>query len=162
MTTPPTRTAMAGLLCAMLWGNAAAAADPVAVDVIIESFCPCSATWESTFATKIAPHFGSAVQLNRWFDASREGSQHCCDPSTNGRNTTILPIVPRNSSLVTCFHTKVGLHTLHTSQQCVIRFLLLHTSPLHTSPLHTSPSHTSHLTANVSSSHPLFMYILKG
>lgn len=81
---------------------------PVPVDVIIESFCPCSATWETTFATKIAPHFGDAVQLNRWFDASAQGSQHCCDPSTDGRNTTILPIVPKNSSLVTCFHTKVN------------------------------------------------------
>ena len=27
-------------------------------------------------------------------------------PTTQGRKTTLLPVVPKNSSLVTCFHTK--------------------------------------------------------
>ena len=114
---------MAGLLCAVAVHAATATATatapaPVPVDVIIESFCPCSATWEFMFATKIAPHFGNAVELRRWFDASAQGSQHCCDPSTAGRKTTPLPIVPKNSSLVTCFHTKVEC-TANRLQRCV-------------------------------------------
>lgn len=98
------RLAQASLLiCA---ASAAAAAPLVPVDVIVESFCPCSATWEYMFATEIAPKLGAIVELRRWFDASAQGSQHCCDPSTKGRKTTPLPIIPKNSSLVTCFHTK--------------------------------------------------------
>eukprot|EP01048_Picozoa_sp_COSAG05_P005562 COSAG05_NODE_333_length_11249_cov_629.633094_4_plen_157_part_00 len=46
--------ALASLLCA---ANVAAGAAPplVPVDIIIESFCPCSASFEYMFATEIAP-----------------------------------------------------------------------------------------------------------
>ena len=99
----------AGLLYAATAAAAAGAATagpPVPVDVIVESFCPCSATWEHMFATEIAPKLGGIVKLQRWFDASARGSQHCCDPSTAGRKTTPLPIIPNSSKLVTYFHTK--------------------------------------------------------
>jgi hypothetical protein len=43
------RYAVSALLCVAMVGGTGAtvvAAPPVPVDVIIESFCPCSATWE--------------------------------------------------------------------------------------------------------------------
>jgi hypothetical protein len=96
----------------------ATSAPLVPVDVIIESFCPCSASFEYMFATEIAPKLGAFIELRRWFDASARGSQHCCDPSTEGRKTTPLPIIPKNSSLVTCFHTKLEC-VANGLQRCV-------------------------------------------
>lgn len=53
----------------------------VVVEIMGESFCPCSAHWHASFSDDILPLVGEAVELRRFFDHKQNGTQGCCNPS---------------------------------------------------------------------------------
>jgi len=53
----------------------------VKVELMAESFCPCSGAWEGEFLADIVPQIGSLIELDRFFDAAAKGTQGCCNPS---------------------------------------------------------------------------------
>lgn len=57
------------------------ATDKVSVEIMVESFCPCSGAWEAGFAANFLPKVGDIVELTRFFDGKANGTQHCCNPS---------------------------------------------------------------------------------
>jgi len=59
----------------------------VKVEVMVESFCPCSGSWEDTFLKDIIPQIGGLIVLDRFFDAAAKGTQGCCNPSANASAT---------------------------------------------------------------------------
>lgn len=57
-------------------------ADKVQVQVMVESYCPCSGAWEHAFSEEMSPLIGDIVEVTRFFDAKATGTQACCNPST--------------------------------------------------------------------------------
>lgn len=62
---------------------AVAADAKVVVEIMGESFCPCSAHWHASFSDDMLPLFGESVELRRFFDAKANGTQGCCNPSAD-------------------------------------------------------------------------------
>jgi hypothetical protein len=55
----------------------------VKVEVMVESFCPCSGAWENGFLEDIVPQIANLIEVDRFFDAAAKGTQGCCNPSAN-------------------------------------------------------------------------------
>jgi len=55
-------------------------AKKVVVQLMAESYCPCSGAWEAKFARDLLPKIGDLVEVQRFFDAKSSGTQHCCNP----------------------------------------------------------------------------------
>lgn len=85
-------------------GAFAPSAPKVNVEIMVESFCPCSGAWEAGWAKDLAPQIGNISQLSRFFDAKKNGTQGCCNPSA--------------SINATCMHGK-GECVADSLQRCV-------------------------------------------
>jgi hypothetical protein len=72
----------------------------VMVEIMVESFCPCSGAWEYGFHTNLVPQIGDVIELTRFFDGAAAGTQACCNPSA-----------PVNASC------------MHTTKECVANSL---------------------------------------
>jgi hypothetical protein len=81
-----------------------AASGKVNVEIMVESYCPCSGAWESGFAEHMVPQIGEVVELRRFFDAKANGTQHCCNPSADDK--------------AACMHGKTEC-TANALQRCV-------------------------------------------
>ena len=56
----------------------------VQVEIMVESFCPCSGSWQADWAHDLIPRgIGEIAELSRFFDAKKNGTQGCCDPSAD-------------------------------------------------------------------------------
>ena len=53
----------------------------VSVNIMVESYCPCSGAWEAGWAKDLVPKIGGIAELARFFDAKKNGTQGCCNPS---------------------------------------------------------------------------------
>merc|ERR1719440_96650 len=76
----------------------------VKVEVMVESFCPCSGAWENGFLEHIAPQIGDLIELDRFFDGAAKGTQGCCNPSA--------------SASASCMHTRAEC-VANSLQRCV-------------------------------------------
>jgi len=59
----------------------------VAVEIMVETYCPCSGAWEAAWERDIAPKIGEIAELSRFFDAKKNGTQGCCNPSADAGAT---------------------------------------------------------------------------
>lgn len=64
-----------------------AAGGKVTVEIMVETYCPCSGAWEAAWERDIAPKIGEIAELQRFFDAKKNGTQGCCDPSADAGAT---------------------------------------------------------------------------
>lgn len=93
----------------MLWLTtslvvAMSTADRVSVEIMAESYCPCAGAWEAGWQNDMLPKIGEIATLSRFFDAKKNGTQACCNPSAGAD--------------ASCMHTKSEC-VADTLQRCV-------------------------------------------
>jgi len=71
------------IAAAIMSALAMAADAKVVVEIMGESFCPCSAHWHASFSDDMLPLLGESVELRRFFDHKANGTQGCCNPSAD-------------------------------------------------------------------------------